>query len=239
MPGPTLCPLSQRLLATIQADDSPQRDLPLEDLLEESGASELQDAVCELDQHRRQETNLYQRVRTLYFLGAICRYHLPPLLAGETNGPIPASVQNHLLDRRFPEAIDQLLLEVREHGWRDGLVSALGQAFFQLGLQNLADQVRRSVRQVRGNQWMFRCGHVDSYPLRLHPELLRRPEHAPFPVLRESTAVRMDLSHSAWSDFFSSAWIFPRVRGCSTSRWTWPWRVATPLRSRRFRPACE
>ncbi len=43
-----------------------------------------------------------------------------------------------------------------------------------LGFQTLADQVRRSVRSVRGNQWMFRIGHPADQPLRVRPELLAR-----------------------------------------------------------------
>ena len=89
------------------------------------------------------------------------------------------------------------------------MCSGLAQAFYQLGLQNLADQVRRSVRSVRGNQWMFRCGHPTTHPLRIHSTLKSRPEGMPFPILFEQTAVRMDLSHSAWSDIFFLGMDYP------------------------------
>jgi hypothetical protein len=50
---------------------------------------------------------------------------------------------------------------------------------------------------------MFRTGHPSDYPLCLRPELLRKdPDSALFPVLFEATPVRMDLSHSGWSDIF-------------------------------------
>ena len=88
--------------------------------------------------------------------------------------------------------------------------SALAEAYHRLGFQTLADQVRRSVRSVRGNQWMFRVGHPADQPLRVRPELLRRPSPgAPFPILREATPVRMDLSHSAWSDIFFLGMDYP------------------------------
>ena len=49
--------------------------------------------------------------------------------------------------------------------------------------------MRRSVRSVRGNQWMFRIGHPADHPLRLRPELLQRSRPtAPFPILREAHA---------------------------------------------------
>ncbi len=87
--------------------------------------------------------------------------------------------------------------------------SALAEAYHRLGFQTLADQVRRSVRSVRGNQWMFRIGHPADHPLRVRPELLARRPTASFPVLRERTPVRMDLSHSAWSDIFFLGMDFP------------------------------
>ena len=60
--------------------------------------------------------------------------------------------------------------------------SALAAAYHRLGFQTLADQVRRSVRSVRGNQWMFRMGHPADHPLRIRPELLRpRPADGTYP----------------------------------------------------------
>ena len=59
-----------------------------------------------------------------------------------------------------------------------------------------------ALRSVRGNQWMFRTGHPADYALRLRPELLHRSAGHAFPILHEATPVRMDLSHSGWSDIF-------------------------------------
>ena len=49
---------------------------------------------------------------------------------------------------------------------------------------------------------MFRTGHPADYPLRIRPELLAQGAGGPFPILHEATPVRMDLSHSGWSDIF-------------------------------------
>jgi hypothetical protein len=66
------------------------------------------------------------------------------------------------------------------------------------------------VRSVRGNQWMFRVGHPADQPLRIRPELVHRSSpDAPYPILREATPVRMDLSHSAWSDIFFLGMDYP------------------------------
>ena len=54
---------------------------------------------------------------------------------------------------------------------------------------------------------MFRAGHTDDYPLRLRPELVAGDPV--FPILREATPVRMDLTHSGWSDIFFLGMDFP------------------------------
>jgi hypothetical protein len=89
------------------------------------------------------------------------------------------------------------------------LSSALAVAYHRLAFQTLADQVRRSVRSVRGNQWMFRMGHPNDQPLRFRRELLVQTPDGSFPILREQTPVRMDLTHSAWSDIFFLGMDFP------------------------------
>jgi antitoxin component HigA of HigAB toxin-antitoxin module len=198
-----------KLLAILAAEDGELRDTPVESVLGEAKVPELITVLHALDAYRRKEENLYRRVRALYFLYATCRFFLPAAVAEPVSGPIPANVQEHLLERRFAQAIDDLLSLLDSRSPQDGLVSALARAYSQLGLQYLADQVRKSVRSVRGNRWMFRCGHPDSYPLRIHPTLLEREEGSPFPVLCEETAVRMDLTHSGWSDIFFLGMDFP------------------------------
>ncbi len=56
---------------------------------------------------------------------------------------------------------------------------------------------------------MFRMGHPADHPLRVRPELLQRGDDGTYPVLREHTPVRMDLSHSGWSDIFFLGMDFP------------------------------
>ena len=177
-----------------------------------SGASleTLLDHCDKLDRFRRDENNLYRRVRALFFLSAIYRYHLPKQLTAEQSGRIPYTGYEHLLSRRFAEAIDSFLSVQKDKGPSDGIASALAQAYHQLAFQTLADQVRRSVRTVKGNQWMFRLGHPAEQPLRMRPEMVKPdPDSGAMPILREVTAVRMDFSHSAWSDIFFLGMDFP------------------------------
>ena len=176
-------------------------------------AASLNDLLAEcqaLDQFRRESDNLYERVRALFFLYAIHRFHLPLKPEMETRGLIPFDGYSNLLKRRFEEAIEIFLTVQSADGPNDGISSALAAAYHSLGFQTLADQVRRSVRSVRGNQWMFRIGHPDDHPLRVRPELLERPgPNSLLPILREATPVRMDLSHSGWSDIFFLGMDFP------------------------------
>jgi galactokinase/mevalonate kinase-like predicted kinase len=198
------------LIKIILSDDDRVRDRSLDSVCNGATADELLAHASALDQFRRNEDNLYHRVRALFFLAAIYRYHLPRSLPAAQSGLIPFAGYEHLLSRRFVEAIDSFLETQRLNGPSDACASALTQAYHQLGFQTLADQVRRSVRTVRGTQWMFRLGHPDDHPLRIRPELLAAdPATSAMPMIRETTAVRMDFSHSAWSDIFFLGMDFP------------------------------
>ena len=199
------------LIEVIISDDDSIRNQSLESLCDGLDTSALLQHAKELDQFRRESGNLYHRVRALFFIAAIYRYYLPKVVSQKNTTKIPYAGYQHLLKRRFVEAID-LFLETQElAGPSDGLSSALADAYHQLAFQTLADQVRRSVRTVKGNQWMFRLGHPADHPLRIRPELLQRGNgENSRPTLREQTAVRMDFSHSAWSDIFFLGMDFPQ-----------------------------
>jgi len=211
------------LIEIITSEADAVRDQSIDAICEASSIAKLLADAAVLDSFRRRTPNLYHRVRALFFLQSIYRYHLPSRLAATVDrkdelsqntyihaGLIPYEGYEHLLGRRFLEAIDLFLLHQRLQGPSDAIASALASAYHQLGFQTLADQVRRSVRTFRGNQWMFRLGHPADHPLRLRPELLRPDAHtADLPILRECTAVRMDFSHSAWSDIFFLGMDFP------------------------------
>ncbi len=191
------------LWGIITASDPEVRNRSLDSFCRQAGTDELQREASELEHLRHDSDNLYERVRALFFLYAIYRFYLPQtpeVQSGRTL--IPFSGFEKLLNRRYEEAIGLFHAVQIAQGPSDGLSSALAQAYRGLAFQTLADQVRRSVRSVRGNQWMFRTGHSADYALRLRPELLNRAAGAPFPILHETTPVRMDLSHSGWSDIF-------------------------------------
>jgi hypothetical protein len=202
--------MAETLINIIVSGDEGVRNRALEAAVAGMGTRQLLAECDALDQFRRASTNLYERVRALFFLYAIHRFHLPLKEGVSNRGLIPFEGYNHLLARRFEEAIEVFLGEMREKGPSDAISSALASAYKELAFATLANQVRRSVRSVRGNQWMFRIGHGADQPLRIRPELLKRSERTGlYPILAERTPVRMDLSHSGWSDIFFLGMDFP------------------------------
>ncbi|REJ85659.1 MAG: UTP--glucose-1-phosphate uridylyltransferase [Planctomycetota bacterium] len=199
-----------RLIEIITSDKDSVRNTALETVCRDLSGSELLEACQSLDRFRRETTNLYQRVRALFFLSSLYQDYVPRSLPAASEGHIPFEGYTHLLERRFREAVDSFLDQQRDHGPDIATASALAVAYQKLGLQALANQVRRSVRTVAGNRWMFRLGHPAEHPLRMRRELLR-PNATPsgYPILQETTAVRMDFSHSGWSDIFFLAMDYP------------------------------
>ena len=202
--------MNNRLIEIICSDDDAVRDTALDTVCADLTKEETIQHLDALDAFWRQEDNLYHRVRALFFLSAIHRFHMPRFFADASSGHIPYAAYQHLLERRFIESINGLLTYQAKNGPSDCMSSALAKAYHELAFQTLADQVRKSVRTVKGNQWMFRTGHPADQPLNFRSELLQRAEDCPtFPMLNETTAVRMDFTHSAWSDIFFLGMDFP------------------------------
>jgi len=200
-----------RLVEIITSRDPKIRDLSLDNECREMSLNTLISECVDLENLRKESDNLYERVRALFFLHAIHRYHIPMIDGLDEGSVIPYLAYEHILNRRFEESIDLLLQKQDEHGANRGLSSALAEAYKKLAFQTLADQVRRSVRSTLGNQWMFRTGHPSDHPLIIKKDLLQVDRVTGlYPVLHEVTPVRMDISHSGWSDIFFLGMDFPQ-----------------------------
>jgi REP element-mobilizing transposase RayT len=198
----------------ITSNDPEIRNQSLDAMAASLSGDELLRQCTELDAFRRRSENLYERVRALFFLYAIHRFHLPSKLVARhssfaTGSLIPFRGFEQLLHRRFEEALESFLDHQDRHGPSDAICSAIAATYQRLAFQTLADQVRHSVRSVRGNQWMFRMGHPADQPLRIRPELMERTADGTYPILRERTPVRMDLTHCGWSDIFFLGMDYP------------------------------
>lgn len=203
-------PVTNPLIATITSADPAVRDRSLAELIAGHSTVDVLAACSELETFRRASDNLYERVRASIFLHAIYRYRLQESPDLPQTGHIPFAGFEDLLGRRFEQAISSFLAAAGRDGPNSALASALAQAYEQVTYQTLADQVRRSVRGCAGNRWMFRVGHPDEHPIHLQPRLLERDAASGlYPILMERTPVRLDLSHSGWSDIFFLGMDYP------------------------------
>ena len=199
-----------QLVRIITSTNPVERDSSVDEFSSQAATGDLLRESAALDRFWRSNKNLYERVRAQFFLYAIHRFHLQHRADIPQSGVIPFEISSLLLKRRFEEAIELLNRAASSAGLNSALSSGFAAAYRGLAFKTLADQVRQSVRSVRGNQWMSRIGHPGDYPLRLRPELLKRTSDNPlYPILKESTPVRMDLTHSAWSDIFFLGMDFP------------------------------
>ena len=115
-----MVPLTQLITSPLAAE----RDRPLQTVCAGLSAAELFQECAQLDRFRRHRESLYERVRALFFLYSIHRFHLPPKLAAGPVGRVPFRGFEHLLQRRFEEAIDHFLAVQRAQGPTDAICSA-------------------------------------------------------------------------------------------------------------------
>src|SRR6476646_3394082 len=102
------------LISIITASDPAVRNESLDAACAELSPDELLQQCSALDAFRRRSENLYERVRALFFLYSIHRFHLPSKLIHASRithhaSLIPFNGYEHLLHRRFEEAIDHFL----------------------------------------------------------------------------------------------------------------------------------
>ncbi|WP_422925615.1 UTP--glucose-1-phosphate uridylyltransferase [Singulisphaera sp. PoT] len=205
-----MSPRGTLLIDTITSPDPAVRNRSVHELVDGAPTAEILQACDDLEAFRQGAENLYERVRASMFLHAIYRYSVQDSAEIPGTGLVPFDGFRDLMERRFEQAIAAFRAKMRKEGPNGTIASALAQAYEQITYQTLADQVRRSVRSCQGNRWMFRVGQADEHPIRLHPRLLERESDQDlFPILIEKTPVRLDLSHSAWSDIFFLGMDFP------------------------------
>jgi len=139
------------LVGIIVAQERELRNQSLDGFCRSVNTGELIEECRALDRFRKTSDNLYERVRALFFLYAIHRFYLPYKPGMKGAGLIPFAASSNILKRRFDEAIDILLHLQAANGPNAALSSALAASYYGLAFQALAEQVRRSVRSVRGS----------------------------------------------------------------------------------------
>ena len=169
------------------------------------------EACDELEQFRRARQNLYERVRASLFLHALYRYEIQDGPAIRGTGLIPFSGFMDLMERRYEQAIATFLetMQPRRAQRRD-----------------LSARWRRPTSRSPSRPWPTRCadrsgaaratagcsGSAGSTSIRCGSipgcSSASRTRRS-FPILVERTPVRLDLSHSGWSDIFFLGMDFP------------------------------
>src|SRR6059058_4919922 len=100
---PTNDSMTTSLLNIITADDAELRNASLDAICAKLSTEQLFAECSALDDFRRTCPNLYQRVRSLFFLYAIHRFILPERFPAGGRGSVPFEGYHHLLARRFEE----------------------------------------------------------------------------------------------------------------------------------------
>ena len=117
------------LIRIITSPDPAQRNRPLDAACRECDVDALLAECHALEQFRKTSTNLYERVRALFFLSAIYRYHLPFRPGVREEGAIPFEGYQRLLSRRFEEALRSFLGALKAQGPSVAVASALSAAY--------------------------------------------------------------------------------------------------------------
>ena len=161
---------------------------------------------------RRPSDNLYERVRALFFLYAIHRFHVPAQARRRPAAArIPFDGYKHLLNRRFEEAIDAFLDVQRTRRPQRRDLQRAGGGVPRPRLPD-ARQPGPPERAVGPRQPVDVPHRPPRRPAAAHPArscCSASPADGSFPILAEKTPVRMDLTHSAWSDIFFLGMDFP------------------------------
>src|SRR5271170_6373617 len=101
--------MSLHLSEIITSPDPATRNQSLDAFCRNASMEQLLAEGRDLESFRRRSENLYERVRALFFLYAIHRFHLPLKPGLNLRGFIPFQAHTHLLQRRFEEAIKVFL----------------------------------------------------------------------------------------------------------------------------------
>ena len=118
-----------KLVQIILSKDSNLRDQSLDSVCSDQPLATLVAECDALEEMRKENENLYEKVRALFFLYAIHRFHIPSKEGISEKSILPYVAFEHILTRRFDEAIDLLLRKQNEPGPNRGISSTLAEAY--------------------------------------------------------------------------------------------------------------
>ncbi len=169
-----------QLTGIVTAADPAHRNRSLDAYCRAVTLADLQSESAALDRFRRSSDNLYERVRALFFLYAIHRFHLPFKSGVRAQAPIPFSGYDHLLKRRFEEAIEILPGGASRERLQCGHLQRAGRGVSRARLPN----ARRTGAPQRAQRARQSVDVPHRPPRRLstaHPPRASAPDRRPLP----------------------------------------------------------
>lgn len=203
--------MSNELINTIISQDAALRNRSVRFLLQDMDVEELLQTAGELEGFRKSCGNLYHKVRASLFLFVKYRYYLGTDKAVCQQGEIPFDGVKAAFDRDFEKAIDLYLDEICNKGNRNSaLFSAIADSYYKLSFKYLLDQVKLSISLCSENHHLYYMSGLDDYPFSVPADLTAPDtEKGLYPVGMDASPVRLDPSHSEWSDIFFLGMDFP------------------------------
>jgi galactokinase/mevalonate kinase-like predicted kinase len=199
--------MPNELIQTILSEDNIIRNRPIDHLLNDKDFDQLKMFSEELEEFRKSSNNLYHKVRASLFLFVIFRYYLQYQKEIPQYGEIPFEGIKSALDRNFEQAV-RIYLKTNDRN--SALCSALADSYYNLSFQYLLDQVKLSISHCNENYYLYNINGLDDYPFSVPAELTTPDtETGLYPVGMDASPVRLDPSHSGWSDIFFLGMDFP------------------------------
>ncbi|MBI5674994.1 MAG: UTP--glucose-1-phosphate uridylyltransferase [Nitrospirae bacterium] len=202
--------MTNQLIETIVSADAALRNRSVNSLLKNKKIGDILKIAEELEAFRASSGNLYHKVRASLFLFVIYRFFLQSDENVTQTGLIPIEGIRAAFNRKFEEAVEIYLREIREKGINAALCSAIADSYYQLSFKCLLDQVKQSISHCKENFHLFNINDLSSYPYSV-PAKLTTPDNATglYPIGMDASPVRLDPSHSGWSDIFFLGMDFP------------------------------
>lgn len=202
--------MSNALIETIISKDESVRNRSVHSLLKDKNNDELFSCACELESFRVASDNLYHRVRAALFLSVIYGLYLRNCKGTARSGFIPFNGVKAAFERDFEKSITIFLDEMDHAGGSGALFSALADSYYKLSFQYLLNQVKKSISHCSENYDLFNLDDLHDYPFSVPNELITPDrKSARYPVGMDASPVRLDPSHSGWSDIFFLGMDFP------------------------------
>jgi hypothetical protein len=199
------------LIETIISEDESIRNRSINSLLQGRKDDELIRLAFELESFRKETHNLYHRVRACLFLYVMYRFYLQEGRDVNRCGTIPPDGYRASEEGDFEKAIEVYLKRIHDrHDYNGAIFSAIGDAYYRVAFKYLLNQVKLSISNCRENYNLFHIQGLDDYPYSTPSELTTPdPLTGNYPVGLDRSPVRLDPSHSGWSDIFFLGMDFP------------------------------